>query len=244
MSPVTYFTHLLGLWRVVLSADFKERKLVAVVVVHPFTEVVTDVESPAGSENGQRNTFMSQCCFGLVIIKKISKSSPTSSDCKVAVILCESHSSLKDCRVPFPTLLSAAAPPCAAGEAATWARPFVVASREKAITHSMFCFVCILCMCYSTRASRLHASQVTCSVLHGEDLKGLKGAGRRDFWVICSVSQKWATHEDKAVQKHKHIVVFSSTTGHHRLSLAFILCALSSLPSSAYITAAVNVSTD
>lgn len=92
MSPVMYFTHLLGLWRVVLSADFKERKLVAVVVVHPFTEVVTDVESPAGSENGQRNTFMSQCCFGLVIIKKISKSSPTSSDCKVAVILCDSVS--------------------------------------------------------------------------------------------------------------------------------------------------------
>lgn len=63
MSPLTYFTHLLGLWRVVLSADFKERKLIAVVVVHPFTEVVTDVESPAGSENGKEtSTFMSQRC--------------------------------------------------------------------------------------------------------------------------------------------------------------------------------------
>lgn len=74
-EPTNYFTHLLGLWRVVLSADFKERKLIAVVVVHPFTEVVTDVESPAGSENGKetraRLWASAVPCFGLVIIKKI-----------------------------------------------------------------------------------------------------------------------------------------------------------------------------
>lgn len=47
---LTYDTHLLGLWRVVLGVDFEVRKLIAGVVVHPFTEMVANVESPAREE--------------------------------------------------------------------------------------------------------------------------------------------------------------------------------------------------
>lgn len=184
MSPLTYFTHLLGLWRVVLSADFKERKLIAVVVVHPFTEVVTDVESPAGSENGKetraRLWASAVPCFGLVIIKKIrfshkqwlkSRSNP----------VCDSVSFVPQV---FPsavshTVIRSRTSPCSGGGSDLSSTLCCRFQREKAITHSMFCFVVFfLCMCYSTRASQGHVFYV----IHREDLKGpgwreLRGAG-------------------------------------------------------------------
>lgn len=40
-------THLLGLGRVSLGVHFEERKLVTIVVVHPFAEMVANVKSPA-----------------------------------------------------------------------------------------------------------------------------------------------------------------------------------------------------
>lgn len=42
------YTHLLGLWREGLGINFEERKLITVVVVHPFTEVVANIKASAG----------------------------------------------------------------------------------------------------------------------------------------------------------------------------------------------------
>lgn len=248
MSPLTYFTHLLGLWRVVLSADFKERKLIAVVVVHPFTEVVTDVESPAGSENGKetraRLWASAVPCFGLVIIKKIRFSHKqwlkSRSNPEVWFSLIR-PSSIPECR--FPHCYQEQDLPVRRGRQWPQLDPLLSLPERKSNNPQHVLFCCSSCACVIAHVPH----RVTCSMLYMGGLKGarLKGAGRsREFWVTCSVSQKWATHKDREVQKHKHIVVFSSTSGHRRLSLAFILCALSSLPSSGYITAAVNISTD
>lgn len=50
-------THLLGLGRVGLSVHFEEGELLTAVVVHPFTEVVADVESPVKSEREAGDAF-------------------------------------------------------------------------------------------------------------------------------------------------------------------------------------------
>lgn len=39
-------THLLALGGVGLSVDFEVRELVTVVIIHPFTEMVANIESP------------------------------------------------------------------------------------------------------------------------------------------------------------------------------------------------------
>lgn len=43
-------THLLSLARVSLSFHFEEGKLVTIVVIHPLTEMVADIKSPATNE--------------------------------------------------------------------------------------------------------------------------------------------------------------------------------------------------
>lgn len=58
--------HLLGFGRVGLCVDFEERKLLTVVVIHPFTEVVADVEPSAERSNNDSGvTFYSlpSLCF-------------------------------------------------------------------------------------------------------------------------------------------------------------------------------------
>lgn len=46
-SILRFHTHLLGLWGVGLSVYFEVRELITAVVVHPFTEMVANIKTPA-----------------------------------------------------------------------------------------------------------------------------------------------------------------------------------------------------
>lgn len=134
-------------------------------------------------------------CFGLVIIKKISKSSPTGSNRKVVVILSVIFpSSIPECRFPH----------C------------YQERKRNNPQHVLFC--CVLpvhALLHTCKPSScLTGSRVVCYTRGG--LKGarLKGAERRrEFWVICSFPEMSDRERQRGAekrQKHKHIVVFAS----------------------------------
>lgn len=60
--------HLLSFGRVGLGVGFEVRKLLTVVVIHPFTEVVADVEPSAERSNNQsgETSFIHHLCVSFV----------------------------------------------------------------------------------------------------------------------------------------------------------------------------------